>query len=93
MSYELKIGPKDRAAGRLISQTHKLLTMAALESKKETGISQQAIADKLGVNRSVISRLLNGGANLTVRTVAEIAWALGFEVYFMLRKRKDVGNQ
>ena len=86
MSYELKISPKDRAASRLISSVRRSLTMAALSSKMDDGISQQSIADKIGVNRSVINRLLKGTANLTIRTVAEIAWALGYEVIFVIRK-------
>ena len=50
-------------------------------------MSQQAIAEKLGVNRSVINRLLRGTANLTLRTVGELAWALGLEIIFIIRKR------
>jgi len=87
MSYELRIDPKPRAAGRFIGQVRKALVSAAIEEKKETGISQQQIASRLGVNRSVINRLLRGEANLTLRSVAEIAWALGLEPVFTLRRR------
>lgn len=87
MSYELKIDPKSRAAGRFIGQVRKALVSAAIDEKKETKISQQQIASKLGVNRSVINRLLRGEANLTLRSVAEIAWALGWEPVFSLRRR------
>ncbi len=87
MSYELKIDPKSRAAGRFIGQVRKALVTAALDEKKETGVSQQQIASRLGVNRSVINRLLRGEANLTLRSVAEIAWALGWEPDFTLRRR------
>ena len=77
MSYELKISPKDRAAGRFIGAVRKSLILAALQEKKESGLSQAVVAQKLGVHRSVINRLLRGSANLTLRSVAEIAWALG----------------
>lgn len=87
MSYELKIDPKSRAGGRFIGQVRKALVSAAIDEKKETGISQQQIASRLGVNRSVINRLLRGEANLTLRSVAEIAWALGWEPVFTLRRR------
>lgn len=95
MSYELKIDPKDRAAGRFIGTVRKQLITAALDEKRETGITQSAVAAKLGVARSVISRLLRGEANLTLRTVAEIAWALGWEPVFTMRRRSrraDLAN-
>lgn len=84
MSYELKISPKDRAASRLVHSIHKQLVLAALE----TGTGQQEIAEKLGVNRSVVNRLLRGTANLTIRTLGEVAWALGLEVVVTLRRRR-----
>jgi transcriptional regulator with XRE-family HTH domain len=83
MSYELKISARERAGSRLITHVRKALLLAALD----TGMSQQAIAEKLGVNRSVINRLLRGTANLTLRTVGELAWALGLEIIFIIRKR------
>ena len=41
----------------------------------------------IGVHRSVINRELMGYSNLTLRRVAELAWALGWEIVFSLRKR------
>lgn len=86
MSYELKIGAKDRFAGRFIGAVRKALMRAAMAEKKVSGLSQQSIASKLGINRSVINRILKGEFNLTLRSVAEIAWALGWEIEFSLRK-------
>lgn len=91
MSYELKIDPKSRAAGRFIGHVRKALVSAAIDEKKETGVNQNQIATRLGVNRSVINRLLRGEANLTLRSVAEIAWALGWEPVFSLRRRVPDG--
>lgn len=87
MSYELRVDERQRAGSRFIAKVGKALTLAALDERDRSGITQQSIATKLGVNRSVINRWLRGGANLTLRTVAEIAWALGFEIVFELRKR------
>jgi DNA-binding phage protein len=86
MSYEFRIGAKDRAAGRFIGAVKKALLRAALFEKQESGVTQQSIAQKLGVNRSVIHRMLKGEANLTLRSVAEIAWALGWEIDFTLKR-------
>ena len=84
MSYELKINQKDRAAGRFIGAVRKALLLAALDEKERSGITQQSIAEKLNVNRSVINRLLRGDANLTLRSVGELAWALGRKPSFEL---------
>ncbi len=86
MSFELNVNPKDRVAGRFIGAVRRALIKAALEEKERTGASQQSIAAKLGVNRSVINRLLRGEANLTLRSVAEIAWALGRAPTFALQE-------
>ena len=84
MSFEFNINAKDRAAGRFIGAVRKALLKAALEEKQRSGVTQQAMAAKLGVNRSVINRLLRGEANLTLRTIGEIAWALGRKPRFKL---------
>ena len=85
MSFELNVNPKDRVAGRFIGAVRRALIKAALEEKERSGASQQSLALKLGVNRSVINRLLRGEANLTLRSVAEIAWALGRTPTFALQ--------
>lgn len=87
MSYELKISAKDRAAGRFIGSVKKELMRAAFTEKENSRVTQQSIAAKLGVNRSVIHRMLKGETNLTLRSVAEIAWALGWVINFSLSKR------
>lgn len=83
MFYELKIDEKDRVAGRFISSVKKKLFMAAFDEAGKKKTTQQAIATKLGVNRSVINRMLRNG-NITLRSVGEIAWALGKTPRFTL---------
>lgn len=92
MSFELKIDPKRRAAGRFIGAVRKALINAALEEKQTRGLSQQKVADCLGVNRSVVNRMLRGDMNLTLRSVAEIAWAMGWKPHFSM-ERIEVTSQ
>lgn len=87
MSYELKIDPKKRAGSRFIGKVRKTLISAAIDEKDASGINQQQLATALGVNRSVISRMLKGEGNLTLRTIGEIAWALGWEPDFTLKRK------
>lgn len=87
MSYELKIDPKKRAASRFIGKVRKALIMAALDEKAATGVNQQKLAAALGVNRSVINRMLKGESNLTLRSVGELAWALGYEPEITMKRK------
>jgi transcriptional regulator with XRE-family HTH domain len=47
-----------------------------------SGLRQSELAEKLGKPRSFISRILRGDHDLTVRTMARIFGACGFEVRF-----------
>jgi antitoxin component HigA of HigAB toxin-antitoxin module len=46
------------------------------------GISQRELAERLGISRGRVSQILSGRENLTLKTLAEVGWALGvrFEV-------------
>lgn len=44
---------------------------------EEFGLTQSDIARKLDVHRSVIQRRLKGETNMTLETVADMAWAVG----------------
>lgn len=83
-SYRLPIDPRRAAAARLIGHVRSELQKALVEEKAERKLTQQHIADLLDVNRSVINRHFLGNENLTLRTIAELAWALGREVRFEL---------
>ena len=85
-SFVFDIGAKARAAARFIDDVRSELQAALVTEKRERKITQQAIAQAIGTSRSVINRQLMGQENLTLRTVAELAWALGWEPEFKLRK-------
>jgi transcriptional regulator with XRE-family HTH domain len=48
-----------------------------LENEK---ISRKELADRLGKSKGFVSQVLNGGRNLTLRTVADILHVLGYKV-------------
>jgi hypothetical protein len=90
--YLFDIGERARVAARFIGQVRAELQMAWLSEKASRKITQQQIAKMLGLkNRSVINRQLMGFDNLTLRRVAELAWALGWEIVFYLRKTQAAG--
>jgi cyanate lyase len=44
------------------------------------GVTKAELARRLGKSPAWVSQLLGGGANMTIRTLAEVAWTLGAEV-------------
>lgn len=79
MSFKFKISPKDRASARFIGRVQRQLAESVLTAGKESGITRSDIAKTLGVNKSVVTRAISGKGNITLRTLAEIYWALGKE--------------
>jgi len=92
MSLVFDIGEKARRVARFLGSIHRELQQALEEEKARRKLTQQQIADLIGVNRSVINRQILGGGNLTLRRLAEFAWALGREPVFELRKPAVEGD-
>lgn len=82
MSFSIKITPKDRATGRFMSRVHRALIKAINKSKEENKMTQVQIADALGVDKSVVTRILNGEGNLTLKTIGDISWVMGLQPEF-----------
>ena len=88
MSYRIQLDPKRRKASRFIEKVRVALVSAFEEEHLENGLTQEALAEKLGVHKSIVSRRLRGKANLTLRSIGELAWALDRDVEFRLRKNE-----
>lgn len=85
MRFRFDIGGRARAASRLTGDVRSDLIRAILREKLATGLTQQQLAKKLGVSRSMLNRSLAGKEELTLRSLADLAWALDKEVVFELR--------
>jgi hypothetical protein len=84
--YMYDIGERSRKVSRFIGHVRAELRRALVAEKASRKITQQKIATMIGTNRSVINREIMGFENLTLRRVAELAWALGWDIVFELRK-------
>ena len=84
--FHFDIGSRARHAGRFIGRVRGELLRALLERKTETGLSQQTLARKLDADRAQINRQLSGEANLSLRSLADLAWAMDMEISFELKK-------
>lgn len=56
------------------------LTEQIAVAMEEQGVSRADLAQRLGVSRQYVTKVLNGMPNLTLRTMVEIAAALGRQV-------------
>jgi transcriptional regulator with XRE-family HTH domain len=71
---------KDEEFRRLFAQEDLILevTEAICELLENEKLSRKELADRLGKTKGFVSQLLNGGRNLTLRTVADILHVLGY---------------
>ena len=74
---------KDDEFRRLFAQEDLILevTEKLCELLEKEKISRKELADRLGKSKGFVSQLLNGGRNLTLRTVADILHVLGYRAY------------
>jgi transcriptional regulator with XRE-family HTH domain len=93
MSFLLKLDPRQRKAGRFIGRVRDEIIKAFFDEKKARGLTQEQVARALEINRSQINRILKGDENLTLRTVADLAWALDREIVFHFEKAKVAHGQ
>lgn len=92
-SFHFDIGERARHAGRFIGRVRGELLRALSERKSERGFSQEALARKLDTKRSLINRQLSGESNLTLRSLADLAWAMDLEISFELKKPASHAGQ
>ena len=57
-----------------------LATEEILRLMEREYINKTALAESLGKSKAYITQALSGGRNMTLRTLAEFAWACGYAV-------------
>jgi antitoxin component HigA of HigAB toxin-antitoxin module len=80
---------------RLMAQEELILevTETLCELLEKEKVSRKELAERLGKSKGFISQLLNGGRNLTLRTVADILHVLGYRVALMPYKEGKPGQE
>jgi len=86
MFYKKASSRKDRIASRFLAQVHAEISNAAISAKRESGINQKKVAEELQVDKSVVSRILKGLGNPTIRTIGELTAVLGYRPELVLHK-------
>ena len=86
---------EDPEFARLMAQGDLIMevTETLCELLEKEKISRKELADRLGKSKGFISQLLNGGRNLTLRTVADIIHVLGYKVSLTPYKEDKPGQE
>jgi len=82
-SFRTSVTPHRRTAARFVEAVRRKLVAAYADQPE---VTQTAIAETLGVHRSVVNRQLRGLSNMSLGRVAELSWCLGFEPVFTLER-------
>src|ERR1700744_1289091 len=90
--FRVDIDARSRTAGRFIGRVRRELLKAITEEKGE-GLTQQDLALRLDSQRSNINRQLSGESEITLRSLADLAWALDREITFELRRPTHADGQ
>jgi transcriptional regulator with XRE-family HTH domain len=75
-SFEFDLDPKSREFVRLAAMIHREIDRAVSEECKKHRLTKADVARCLGVDKGNLTRRLNGTSNLTIRSIAELCWAL-----------------
>lgn len=79
-SFRTKLSERRQAFISLAGQIEGQLRDAYAKRYEAGEINQTALAAKLDVDKSAIHRRLTGRTNMTVETLADMAWALGHKI-------------
>lgn len=74
--------------GALRSAFHSLFWGVIVNRKRNAGLKMRDIADKLGVNKSFVSRSFSNPPNWRIETLADFADALDLDLIVEARDRK-----
>ena len=90
MKTEYEVFESSRRGSRLLWQEAIILEVleALCSALSSENISKTELAQKLGKTKGFISQIFAGGRNLTLRTIADVCWALGYVPRFRLCKEK-----
>lgn len=84
MSFEFDLSEEDRSRAEIIGHIGRDLQKMFVHRKAENGLTQQRLADELGLDKSRINRCLAGHANLTISTIADLSRAMKGKVIFKI---------
>jgi DNA-binding XRE family transcriptional regulator len=61
-------------------QGERTMIRALIQARNETGLTQKELSNRTGIGQAILSRIENGNANPSLRTLERIAKGLGKEL-------------
>lgn len=94
MSLLFEMSAQERDSAAIMHQLNKAFISAVYEASKAKHVTQKELADRLGVDKSTVSRLLQGRGNPTFRTFSDVCAALGIkpELTFPVGRKSHNGG-
>lgn len=90
--FRFDIPARSRKAARLMGRVRRELLKAVVEERR-SGLTQQELARRLESDRTRVNQHLSGEAEITLRTLSDLAWALDRELTIELRRPEQVAGQ
>lgn len=66
------------------------VTAAIIREMEAQRVTRTQLAARVGRTKAFVSQVLNGSRNMTIRTIADLAWALGKELHGVALR--DIGT-
>lgn len=82
-SFDFDVPQKDIDGAAHILRVGRHLIAAFMRKRKNEGLTKSEVARRLGVDKAVVSRMLSGNANLSLRTVGELCGAMDLQPIFI----------
>ena len=88
LSHHLDATRRTDADRRRYAQNSLIVDTAIALNKaiEQVDLSQKELAEKLGKSEGYVSQVLSGGGNMTLRTLADFAYGIGFVVDVVMRR-------
>jgi len=86
--HKLLLMSKSKSSERLTARANleswHLFRLALIEQREKSGMTQQAVANKLGITQSAVSQFESFGGNPRLMTVMAYALAIGAKLNFSI---------
>ena len=91
---DIVLNARRRTYVRLIGDIRHALNQALAEEAEKRGLTRAEIARTLGKNKSIVTRKFSGTSNMTLETLADLAYALDRPIRIALppRDATDAAN-
>lgn len=87
-----KMDKRQRTYVRMIGDLRNQLNQALTEEFEKRGLTQAEMGRLIGRDKSFVSKKMNGVGNMTLETLADLAYALNRPVRFVLPDREKMGG-